>query len=126
MAKAVPPSYFLDVGSKLSVAPKVCKTSSFFLFLVLVVASQRHLSSLTFIVLLSLHGSMYPLYHHNGARRICFTSRPPFDPLMVDPLVIVIVEENPEPQLLEEDVDKTVLDARNLIAVHDSILENNL
>ncbi|ERN15147.1 hypothetical protein AMTR_s00056p00129190 [Amborella trichopoda] len=45
---------------------------------------------------------------------------------MVDLLAIVVVEENPEPQVLEERVDEVVPDAMNLIAADDSILEGNL
>ncbi|ERN04768.1 hypothetical protein AMTR_s00140p00041960 [Amborella trichopoda] len=96
-AKAMPPFYFLDAGSKFSAAPKVFKTNSFLFLSVLVVANQRHLASLASIVLISLLESIYPLYHGSGARHIRSTPRPSFDPLMVDPLAIVAVEEIPEP-----------------------------
>ncbi|ERM94628.1 hypothetical protein AMTR_s00011p00180470 [Amborella trichopoda] len=65
------------------------------------VVGQRLFSSVAIQVLLVLLGKMYPLMHHHAAKRIHTTPRHSFDPLVVDPLAIVLVEEGIEPQMLE-------------------------
>ncbi|ERN09200.1 hypothetical protein AMTR_s00014p00249090 [Amborella trichopoda] len=45
---------------------------------------------------------MYPLMHCRAARRIRSSLRPSFDPLAIDHLAIVLIDEGEEQNLLEE------------------------
>ncbi|ERN14438.1 hypothetical protein AMTR_s00827p00010910, partial [Amborella trichopoda] len=66
----------------------------------LVYAEQS--SSIVSQALLVVLGKMYPLRHRRLAHRIRSSLRPSFHPLGVDPLAIIVVEEDDVHQILNE------------------------
>ncbi|ERM97043.1 hypothetical protein AMTR_s00122p00076710 [Amborella trichopoda] len=91
-----PPSpYFFPVEGLKSVAldSKTNNFRWFFCFAALVVAGHRHCSSLALHLLLLSVANMYPLFHHHAVRKPHSSPRHAFDPLAVDPLALVVLDE---------------------------------
>ncbi|ERN10410.1 hypothetical protein AMTR_s00026p00179120, partial [Amborella trichopoda] len=82
----------------------VCHWSWFLLLSALVFLGLQRSSSIISQALLVVLGKMYHLRHRLHAHRIRSSPRPSFNPLGVDPLAIIVVEENDVHQILNEGV----------------------
>ncbi|ERN00419.1 hypothetical protein AMTR_s00100p00068290 [Amborella trichopoda] len=54
---------------------------------------QNRCSVLTFNLLLLVAAKMYPLFHRSASRKAHYSPKPVFDPLSVDPLAMVMVDD---------------------------------
>ncbi|ERN12278.1 hypothetical protein AMTR_s00034p00240540 [Amborella trichopoda] len=90
--KAPPLSPFPVVGKK--VAFYKYSHSLVLWLLAVVVAGQYQASVVAFNLLLFGVAKMYPLFHRSAARKAHSSPRPMFNLLVVDPLAMVIVDEN--------------------------------
>ncbi|ERN00906.1 hypothetical protein AMTR_s00103p00149700 [Amborella trichopoda] len=57
------------------------------------ITGQRQCSSLALNLVLLSVANMYPLFHRRAARKPRSSPRPAFDPLEVDPLAMVVLDE---------------------------------
>ncbi|ERM94630.1 hypothetical protein AMTR_s00011p00184340 [Amborella trichopoda] len=88
------PSLLPVSGAKAVTDCKQRNFSWFFFVYALVVAGHRRCSSLALQAVLVLLGKMYPLMHRRAARRIHSSPSPSFDPLAIDPMAIVTIDES--------------------------------
>ncbi|ERN05436.1 hypothetical protein AMTR_s00007p00238120 [Amborella trichopoda] len=101
---ALTPSFILEKQSKPSpfqyhskeVVAFDNKTSpSLWVFwFLLLVANQRRSTVVALQILLLVVRNMYPLFHRCAARKGRSSQRPKFDPLVVDPLALVILDDD--------------------------------
>ncbi|ERM94867.1 hypothetical protein AMTR_s00009p00113830 [Amborella trichopoda] len=100
------------------------KTKNFYRFLwfdaALIVKDYKHCSALALNLVLLSVANMYPLSHRRATRKLRSSPKPGFDPLMVDPLALVVLDERNVhvdleegeffPKVLEKQVEATNTD----------------
>ncbi|ERN06607.1 hypothetical protein AMTR_s00058p00157380 [Amborella trichopoda] len=82
------------------------KSSSFFTVWLLAFLATAHnrCSVVAFKLLLVIAAKMYPLFHRKAARKSLSFPKPKFDPLLVDPLTVVVLNDPEDAMALEGEV----------------------
>ncbi|ERM98534.1 hypothetical protein AMTR_s00113p00120520 [Amborella trichopoda] len=96
------------------------KFSWFFWFAALIVASHRQCSSLALNLVLLSVTKMFPLFHCRAAKKPRSSPKSAFDPLVVNPLAMVVLDEGDAywdledgefvPKLMEQDLQVDIDD----------------